>query len=1033
MPNLVQRAGRAIEVAQLSGTLNPGDHLVSGQYVMNVDSYPPVGRSPWGGMSGAALFCGGLLAGVITLDPAGRAHAALTAVPVSLLLSDPEFAAVVNAHNEVAETWCDAIELQPLAEALSTAGAESVQSPAGLLSPHRAVVPFRGRGAVLADLATWAYSPGIGAWLLHGPGGQGKTRLARRFGEQLTTEGWAVVWLNRAVEADRLRVFADTQVPVLVVVDYAESRTEQLATLATIVTGREGSVPVKILLLARAAGAWWQNLPALGEAMRDLAELTRVRSLDALDDDVQGRTATYQAAVAAFVAAGSMITGLDRTLWAEAAAKLADGALPEPDRNHTVLAVQMTALADLLDAAHTPQQATNDAGSPRGPEDRLLDHERGYWLTTARAYGLLPGLGLATLGDLVAATVLLNPSDIEDIGGVLALVPALVDQTRERREAARAWLIHLYPDSADSGFGGLTPDRLAERLIGRLLLDRTRPSVVDALASHVDKAQAEWLLTVCARAAAHAVFRTTVSDAVTELCLRHPNTLLIPAVDTATRVEKPVPLIRALEQTAANPNTSLADLERLLDAFPEHSLVLGDSAVTLGQEILARSRSTTLRGRAATDSALANHLNNLGFWLGEVGRQEEALAAITEAVEIGLRLTKWRRTAHLPTLAVSLNNLAVQLNERGRREEALTAIIETVKIYRRLAKRRHTADLRNLAGGLSNLATCLARLDHEEEALAAITETVDIRRRLSERQPDRYLPDLVGSLNNLAVFLREQGRWMEAFGAVAESVDLGRKLAEQRPDAYLPDLAVSLDNFSRQLDELGYEKEALDALVETVDIRRRLAERRPDVYLPDLAENLNNLAVRLSELGQRKEALPLIDEAVEAFRSLAEKQPEVYLPILSASLNNLGFQLGRLRRQDEALVALTEAVEISRKLAEQEPDAYLHQFVVNLGNLTILLDELDLKQKALAATTETVDIGRQLAEKQPDMHLPNLAWTLNSLAVRLAEMNRKEEAMAAITEAIEIRRQLTDQSAADYAEDLQQSLRVQTWLQEVLE
>jgi hypothetical protein len=163
VPNLVQRTGRPIDVVQLSGTLNPGDRLVCGEYVMQLATFPPEGASPWGGMSGAALLSEDLLIGVIATEPAQRAHAVLEALPVSRLLRDPGFAAIVSAHSGVSELGCDAIELRPLADAQTRVPTGwSVPSPAGLLPARRAVVPFHGRdGDLLADLNTWATAPGV--------------------------------------------------------------------------------------------------------------------------------------------------------------------------------------------------------------------------------------------------------------------------------------------------------------------------------------------------------------------------------------------------------------------------------------------------------------------------------------------------------------------------------------------------------------------------------------------------------------------------------------------------------------------------------------------------------------------------------------------------------------------------------------------------------------------------------------------------------------------------------------------------------
>ena len=92
------------EADHLSGWLNPGSGYVNDRYVMSIRQQAASlqnAKSPWGGMSGAPLFCGRLLTGVIALDPANRGHSQLEAVPSYLLLSNPEFRAAVAAHTEI--------------------------------------------------------------------------------------------------------------------------------------------------------------------------------------------------------------------------------------------------------------------------------------------------------------------------------------------------------------------------------------------------------------------------------------------------------------------------------------------------------------------------------------------------------------------------------------------------------------------------------------------------------------------------------------------------------------------------------------------------------------------------------------------------------------------------------------------------------------------------------------------------------------------------------------------------------------------
>ncbi len=110
--------------------------------------------------------------------------------------------------------------------------------------------------------------------------------------------------------------------------------------------------------------------------------------------------------------------------------------------------------------------------------------------------------------------------------------------------------------------------------------------------------------------------------------------------------------------------------------------------------------------RLADDSAdgseHAGWLVDLSNRLGELGRWEEALTAIDEAVTIRRQLAHDRPAAFLPDLATALNNQSGRLAELGRWEDALAAIEEAVTIRRQLAQDRPAAFLPNLAGALNN-------------------------------------------------------------------------------------------------------------------------------------------------------------------------------------------------------------------------------------------------------------------------------------------------------------------------------------------
>ena len=1024
-PDFVQREGRTAETAQPSGTLNPGDRYVGDRYVMTLEHPPPTppaeGGSPWGGLSGAGLFCGDLLTGVAAADPAGTGHSRIEAVPMYLLTRQEGFRAVLARH-DLGEPVLEPVELQDLADVEP----DLVASPAGLLRARRQVTAFRGREQLLTDLSEWARGPGFTACLLHGPGGQGKTRLAQELAGRLACSGdrWAWLWLTRDAPAEHLGVLADAAVPLLVIVDYAETRPAQVAAVARAAARHTGSAPLRLLLLARTAGDWWTDLQASDGHTAELLDAAPTCRLDELDPEPADRHDAYRQAVTEYAAALRHLPGRHHHDWPAIAARLAAAAAAQTSwpGPATALTVHITALADLLDTADpaTARAAPGDGRlTPAGPgrvEDRLLAHERGYWKRTATTAGLLPALSLHTLTDALVAAFLLDAADPDTADALLRRVPALADQPRDRRDHVRRWIAHLYPPGDPTRpWAGLQPDRLAERFVGTHLTDH--PHLADHLATGADPDQATHLLTVYARAAAQPGADPHLTETLTRLCTHHPDTLAVPAIQVATQVETPHPLLTALRQLTDDPHTPPEFLTTLNDRLPHTSHRLAPWAGDLARRLTDHHRRLTADNPDLTPD-LATALNNLGNRLSNLGRREDALAATGEAATLYRRLAAERPDAFTPDLASAVNNLGIRLSDLGRREDALAATGEAADLYRRLAAERPDAFTPDLATAVNNLGMMLSNLGRREEALAAAEEAVTLRRRLAADRPDAFTPDLASSLNNLGIRLSELGRREEALAATGEAADLYRRLAAERPDAFTPDLAMSVNNLGMMLSELGRREEALAAADEAVTLRRRLAADRPDAFTPDLASSLNNLGLRLSDLGRREEALAATGEAVEIRRRLAAERPDAFTPDLASSLNNLGNRLSKLGRREEALAATGEAADLYRRLAAERPDAFTPDLAKSLNNLSVMLSDLGRREEALAAAGEAVTLRRRLAAERPDAFTPDLAMAVNNLGIRLSDLGRREEALAATGEAADLYRRLAADRPDAFTPDL---------------
>ncbi|MFE2345714.1 trypsin-like peptidase domain-containing protein [Kitasatospora cineracea] len=101
-PLIALRDGTKPDTEQIVGTLKPGSSTVRGRYILDSSHTPPPttgtpGSSPWQGMSGAALFAGEFLIGVVSGDPGRWAHARVEAVPISVVVADPEFQRAMEA------------------------------------------------------------------------------------------------------------------------------------------------------------------------------------------------------------------------------------------------------------------------------------------------------------------------------------------------------------------------------------------------------------------------------------------------------------------------------------------------------------------------------------------------------------------------------------------------------------------------------------------------------------------------------------------------------------------------------------------------------------------------------------------------------------------------------------------------------------------------------------------------------------------------------------------------------------------------
>jgi hypothetical protein len=139
-----------------------------------------------------------------------------------------------------------------------------------MLNARFGVVDFTGRTDELAQLHQWCQNgPRLAVRWLYSPGGQGKTRLAAQFGQELITARWKVITATHGPGAVLPPPGIQDMRPsgaagLLAIVDYADRwPLTHLTWLFSNAVLHQSGVRTRVLMLARSADAW----PPLGATL----------------------------------------------------------------------------------------------------------------------------------------------------------------------------------------------------------------------------------------------------------------------------------------------------------------------------------------------------------------------------------------------------------------------------------------------------------------------------------------------------------------------------------------------------------------------------------------------------------------------------------------------------------------------------------------------------------------------------------------------------------------------------------------------
>jgi tetratricopeptide (TPR) repeat protein/glycosyltransferase involved in cell wall biosynthesis len=770
-----------------------------------------------------------------------------------------------------------------------------------MLLPQQEIVPFHSyRQRLLDEVLAWALAEDepIKVRLQAGEGGTGKTRLAIESCHRLESEhGWRTGLLRASENLEtNFGKFLGEGGDCLVVVDYAETRTSNVVALTRAAFKAPTKGKVRLLLLARDGGDWWDRLAdsakddaAVAALLRQPSTKTGPYRMSQEPIEPEVRSAVFQEALASFAKKRRQDTPSVAT--------------PDLSADHfsQILFIHLAALASLR-------------GSPATGDRELLEmaigHERAYWRHLLDS----AGLGEAWLDPLeqaIALLTLLGGADsAKEAKVAIRRTPRLGGTPLSARDQLFDLLRRLY--RRGGGLSGLQPDLLGEHLVAAALAHDDE--IIDvALEKASTSAQAVNALTVLTRLAKR---DQAESRWLARALERHLPVRIDEALEVALETGSPMPEIIATTLRILGPLTQRSLVKSLRLQLPETTVNLRALAIDVAQHDVAllRTQRRGVKGwKAAKQMRDAYHA--LAVRHHDAGQWKEAAEAEEKALTYAEVMGRYEGAANHAAVAGAKINLAGALVNIGSFESALTHSEQAEMILRRLAERQPDTYRPHWAAALSTLGRCLGDLGRYEQALAKAEQAEAIRGELAAQQPDKYRADLARSLQSIGTVLDRLGRYEQALAKAEQAEVIRRELAAQQPDKYRAAWAESLSSVAIHLDELGDYKEALALNQQAEKICRELATQQPDNYRRGWAATLTNSANYLRNLGRYGEALAMAEQAEAIYRELSERQPDANRPSWGLSLGNLAEIAVRGGLADRALPAARRAVEVLEALA----------------------------------------------------------------------------------------------------------------------
>lgn len=375
---------------------------------------------------------------------------------------------------------------------------------------------------------------------------------------------------------------------------------------------------------------------------------------------------------------------------------------------------------------------------------------------------------------------------------------------------------------------------------------------------------------------------------------------------------------------------------------------------------------------------IASAWNDKGFMLANLGRHEEAVEALKQALSL------YREKQDVRGQGSALNNLGYAHAKAGKFQEAVAYAEEALEYRRAEQDRTSEANILNSIGGyLSALGRPDAALNYYTQSLPILRAAASpiLERVAGGRQPDGREKEIVRRLaavtNNIALHYDYVGEWQLALENYEGALKLFRSVGDKGSEA------AALNNVGTLYFALGSPHKALEHLEQSLQLTREvvkdpnaLAERlvniakvyiaqaSPDVALAATSEALGlktNDRMRAAALaslgavralqGSPRAAIESFDESLKLQKGVGDKREE------ASALLRRGDARGALKEYEAALADINAALALSKSVGDPMAEAEALRAVARVE-----LDRHNLPE-ALTRGEEALGIVERLRTK----------------------------------------------------------------------